>query len=71
MMKHLETHDSDIIESIGSNKTNTIFIVTDGGVYDYHGSFGLTISKGTVKLANTKGKLYTVMIFMRQRINEN
>jgi hypothetical protein len=73
-MKHKKKRDNQFIkntfikdmqrlEDLLFNSETPIIIVSDGGVHNYEGTFGLTISDGVRLFANNKGKLYSVDFF--------
>jgi hypothetical protein len=37
-----------------------IYIISDGGVFNYEGTFGVIISDGSLPIASNNGKLYSV-----------
>jgi ribonuclease HI len=43
-----------------SNEEGTTYIVSDGGVYNYEGTYGLVISNGDTIVAQNNGKMYSV-----------
>jgi hypothetical protein len=55
--------DVQQLKELLKNPETPIIIVSDGGVINYEGTFGLVISNGTNPIAKNNGKLYSVDFF--------
>jgi hypothetical protein len=52
--------DKHKLQTVLSQHEFTIFIASDGEVYNYDGTFGVAISDGNSILAKNNGKFYSV-----------
>jgi ribonuclease HI len=52
--------DTQKTTDLMSQDDSKIYIVSDGGVYNYEGTFGVVISDGTYPLIKNYGKLYSI-----------
>jgi hypothetical protein len=62
-VKNTLLHDMQNIKALLLDLEKPITIVSDGGVHNYQGTFGLVISEGVRPLVKNKGKLYNVDFF--------
>jgi hypothetical protein len=53
-------NDASKIREMLLNEEGTIYIVSDGGVYNYEATYGLVISNGDTIVAQNNGKMYSV-----------
>jgi hypothetical protein len=49
-------------QDIEDPKTS-IYVVSDGGVYNYHSNFGVSIASASLPLAHTFGKIYSTELY--------
>jgi hypothetical protein len=62
-IKNTVIKDMQRTKDLLNNPETPIIIVSDGGVYNYEGTFGLVISDGARPIVQNKGKLYSVDFF--------
>jgi hypothetical protein len=55
LLKHFRIHDLEHLISSIENPLETIFIVTDGGMSDGKGSFGVSVGTATLELYSAEG----------------
>jgi hypothetical protein len=60
MTQHLVVHDEETWTNLLSSDEVVVHRITDGGLYDYWGIFGVVISDGTKVLVDNKGQMYSV-----------
>ena len=69
-IKNLNTLDESIIKKSLNNSNQSFYIISDGGVFQYDGTFGVIISDGINPIANNHGKLYSVEFFESSYLSE-
>jgi hypothetical protein len=50
----------ELLSNLLKSKKSTLHIISDGGLYDDRGTFGVVILDGTKVLAENKGQIYSV-----------
>jgi hypothetical protein len=63
IIKHIRTPGASILDNVANNKDQTIYIITDGGVYDQNSTFGVIIINGTHIMLTNMGTLYSMENF--------
>ena len=63
MLTNLQVIQDDRIHIVAQDDASPIYIISDGGVHNYEGIFGVMISDGLSPIASNKGKLYSVDFF--------
>jgi hypothetical protein len=59
-VRHLSIADLINLRQALEDEESSICIVSDGGVHNYHGNYGVVMAQSTNILAKTMGKLYSV-----------
>ena len=63
MTTNLNIINEDRVKAIAQDDSVPLYIISDGGVHNYEGNFGVIISDGSSPIASTNGKLYSVDFF--------
>jgi hypothetical protein len=70
ILKRLKILDIMQLQLEIADKDKKLYIVSDGGVYNYQSNFGAVIAALLSPLAQTYGKI-TALIFMNHHIGQN
>jgi Reverse transcriptase (RNA-dependent DNA polymerase) len=63
MLHHLKIVDEAAIIKMFNQVEPPLFIVSDGGVHSYQSNFGVILAEGTLPLATSMGKIYSVELY--------
>jgi hypothetical protein len=63
IVQHTELCDQELLQLVVEDATSDITIVSDGGVHNYHGNFGLVIAHKSTSLAVNYGQLYSIEFY--------
>jgi RNase P/RNase MRP subunit POP5 len=60
MTRHIEIKNAMAMMKVATLKEAIIRVITDGGIHEYGGTFGVIISDGESIFAKNKGQIYSV-----------
>lgn len=63
IISNLDIVNEDKLVLLAKDNSKPISIISDGGVYNYEGTYGLVTSDGQAPIASNNGKLYSVDFF--------
>jgi hypothetical protein len=60
MIRHIQVPDQHNIKQVLEDPDSSIYLVSDGGVHNYNGNYGVVLAQSATILATTMGKRYIV-----------